>query len=176
MDTNRNKYVYFKSNIEADENSKNNKVILELFNKNLPFTCYNFYKISLWEKNEEGTSLTYKGNLIHGISKNSFIQGGDIQIKGPKSIYVNNFIDENYNFKLNTKGIFGMFKKVNRKHSNECQFYITLYPLKSFDGIFVAFGKVIQGYDIIEKILEMNAHLQRPVKQISISNCGEFIV
>ena len=126
LDTNGNKYVYFKFNIEGDENNENNKVVLELFNKNLPLTCDNFYKICLGAKNEEGTSLTYKGSLIHRISKNSFIQGGDIRIEGPKSIYGNNFNDENYNIKHDTKGILGMVKKGNRKHSNECQFYITM--------------------------------------------------
>ena len=176
LDTNGNKYVYFKFNIEGDEDNEKNKVVLELFNKNLPLTCDNFYKLCLGAKNEEGTSLNYKGSLIHRISKNSFIQGGDIRIEGPKSIYGNNFNDENYNIKHDTKGILGMVKKGNRKHSNECQFYITLCPLKSFDGIFVAFGRVIQGYDVIEKISEMDTYLQRPVKQISIMDCGEFIV
>ena len=176
LDTNGNKYVYFKFKIEGEDEKEQNKVVLELFNKNLPLTCDNFYKLCLGAKNEEGTSLNYKGSLIHRISKNSFIQGGDIRIEGPKSIYGKNFNDENYNVKHDAKGILGMVKKGNRKHSNECQFYITLCPLKSFDGIFVAFGRVIQGYDVIEKISEMDTYLQRPVKQISIMDCGEFIV
>ena len=176
LDTNGNKYVYFKFKIEGEDEKEQNKVVLELFNKNLPLTCDNFYKLCLGAKNEEGTSLNYKGSLIHRISKNSFIQGGDIRIEGPKSIYGKNFNDENYNVKHDTKGILGMVKKGNRKHSNECLFYISLCPLKSFDGIFVAFGRVIQGYDVIEKISEMDTYLQRPVKQISISDCGEFIV
>ena len=176
LDTNGNKYVYFNFNIEGDENNDQNKIVLELFNKNLPLTCDNFFKLCTGAKNEEGTSLNYKGSLIHRISQNSFIQGGDIRIDGPKSIYGNNFNDENYNVKHDAKGILGMVKKGNRKHSNECQFYITLCPLKSFDGILVAFGRVIQGYDVIEKISEMETYLQKPVKQVSIKECGEFTV
>ena len=176
LDTNGNKYVYFDFNIEGEENSINNKVVLELFHKDLPLTSDNFYKLCIGCKNDEGTALSYKGSLIHRISKNSFIQGGDIRIEGSKSIYGNNFNDENYNIKHNSHGILGMVKKMNRKHTNECQFYITLCPLKSFDGVLVAFGRVIKGYDVIEKISEMETYLQRPVKQIAIKECGEFIV
>ena len=139
-------------------------------------TSENFYKICTGCKNEEGTSLSYKGSLVHRISKNSFIQSGDIRVNGAKSIYGENFNDENYNIKHDSHGILGMVKKGNRKHTNECQFYITLCPLKSFDGILVAFGRVIQGYDVIEKISEMDTYLQRPVKQVSIKECGEFTV
>ena len=174
LETNGNKYVYFDFNFEGEE--KCEKIVLELFNKDLPLTCDNFYKLCIGTKNEEGTALSYKGSLINRISINSFIQGGDIRIEGPKSIYGNNFNDENYNIKHDSRGILGMVKKGNRKHSNECQFYITLCPLKSFDGNFVAFGRVIQGFDVIEKISEMDTYLQRPTKQISIKNCGDFIV
>ena len=175
LETNGNKYVCFNINIEGEEN-ENNIVVLELFHKELPLTCENFYKLCIGCQNEEGTELSYKGSLIHRISKNSFIQGGDIRVDGPKSIYGNNFNDENYNIKHDSHGILGMVKKGNRKHSNECQFYITLCPLKSFDEVLVAFGRVIKGYDVIEKISEMETYLQRPIKQISIKECGEFIV
>ena len=176
LDTNGNKYVYFDFNIDGEDNSVKNRIVLELYHKDLPLTSDNFYKLCVGCKNDEGTSLSYKGSFIHRISKNSFIQGGDIRIDGPKSIYGNNFNDENYNIKHNSCGILGMVKKANRRHTNECQFYITLCPLKSFDGILVAFGRVIKGYDVIEKISEMETYLQRPVKQISIKECGEFTV
>ena len=175
LETNGNKYVCFNINIEGEEN-ENNIVVLELFHKELPLTCENFYKLCIGCQNEEGTELSYKGSLIHRISKNSFIQGGDIRVDGPKSIYGNNFNDENYNIKHDSHGILGMVKKGNRKHSNECQFYITLCPLKSFDEVLVAFGRVIKGYDVIEKISEMETYLQRPIKQISIKDCGEYII
>jgi cyclophilin family peptidyl-prolyl cis-trans isomerase len=176
LDTNGNKYVFFDFSIEGEEESTKNRVVLELFNKDLPLTSDNFFKLCTGCKNEEGTALSYKGSLVHRISKNSFIQSGDIRIDGAKSIYGENFNDENYNIKHDSHGILGMVKKGNRKHTNECQFYITLCPLKSFDGILVAFGRVIQGYDVIEKISEMDTYLQRPVKQVSIKECGEFTV
>ena len=175
LESNGNKYVCFNIKIEGEENN-DNIVVLELFHKQLPLTCDNFYNLCIGNKNDDGTELSYKGSLIHRISRNSFIQGGDIRVNGPKSIYGDNFNDENYNIKHDSHGILGMVKKGNRKHSNECQFYITLCPLKSFDEVLVAFGRVIKGYDVIEKISEMETYLQRPIKQISIKECGEFIV
>ena len=174
LDTNGNKYVYFNFSIEGED--ANNTVVLELFNKDLPLTSENFFKLCTGCENDKGNKLSYKGSLVHRISKNSFIQSGDIRVDGAKSIYGENFNDENYNIKHDSQGILGMVKKGNRKHSNECQFYITLCPLKSFDGILVAFGRVIKGYDVIEKISEMDTYLQRPAKQVTIKDCGEFTV
>jgi len=176
LDTNGNKYVYFNFGFEGEDESVKNCVVLELFNKDLPLTGENFYKLCLGCKNEEGSPLSYKGSLIHRISKNSFIQGGDIKVQGGKSIYGENFNDENYNVKHDSHGILGMVKKGNRKHTNECQFYITLCPLKSFDGNLVAFGRIIKGYDVIEKISNVDTYLQKPINQISIKDCGEFVV
>ena len=174
LKTNGNKYVYFIFEIEGEEDSSQNKIVLELFNKDLPLTSENFFKLCTGCKNANGSDLSYKNSIIHRISKNSFIQGGDIRISGEKSIYGANFNDENYNIKHDSHGILGMVKKGNRKHTNECQFYITLCPLKSFDGLMVAFGRVIMGYDVILKIAEMETYLQRPVKQVTIKECGEF--
>ena len=63
-----------------------------------------------------------------------------------------------------------------RKHTNESQFYITLCPLKSFDGKFVAFGRVIQGYDTIRRIGTVSTNLQRPDFRIYVKSCGEFTI
>jgi cyclophilin family peptidyl-prolyl cis-trans isomerase len=69
-----------------------------------------------------------------------------------------------------------MVKKSGKKHSNECQFYITLVPLKSFDQNFVAFGRVVQGYKTIKEMEEVETYLQRPASKITISGCGEYFI
>lgn len=69
-----------------------------------------------------------------------------------------------------------MVKKGNRKHSNECQFYITLTNLPSFNKSFVAFGRVVQGFNVIKSIGELNTYLQRSKKKVIIEKCGEFKV
>jgi cyclophilin family peptidyl-prolyl cis-trans isomerase len=69
-----------------------------------------------------------------------------------------------------------MVKKGKRKHSNECQFYITLTTLKSFDNMFVAFGRVIKGFKTIKEIENVETSLQRPTSLIKITKCGEYLV
>lgn len=93
-----------------------------------------------------------------------------------KSIYDGEFPDENYNILHDTPGIIGMVKKGGRKHSNECQFYITLASLQSFDKNFVAFGRIVEGFENIHSIESMESYLQRPTRVIKISSCGEYVI
>ena len=69
-----------------------------------------------------------------------------------------------------------MAKKNGKKHSNECQFYITLCEMKSFDKKYVAFGRIIKGYGIISQIEHVDCYLQRPLKRIVISKAGEYTI
>ncbi len=171
LETNGNKYVFLEFSIDAE---KLEKVIIELFNNKCPQTSSNFLSLCNGYTNNKNKLICYKNTIIHRISKYSFIQGGDIREEGEKTIYGKAINDENYDIKHDVPGILGMVKRSNKNHSNECQFYITLSPLKSFDGKFVAFGRVIQGLDTIRKIGELETDLQRPIKRVVIDNCGEF--
>ena len=181
LSKNGNKYVYF--NFEVD-NGKNpdepitdlEPVIFELFSKDLPKTAENFFQLTVGAYNENDEKLSYQDTIINRISQGSFLVGGNIPDVIPKSIYNGNFNDENYNIKHSTYGILGMVKKGNRNHTNECQFYITLSPLKCFDGQFVAFGRVIQGYDTIKKLAKIETYLQKPLRKISVKECGEYTI
>lgn len=66
-------------------------------------------------------------------------------------------------------------KKDNRRHSNECQFYITTVQLNSFDGKYVAFGRIVEGMKELMKLNEVETYLQQPKNNIEIVNCGEHI-
>jgi cyclophilin family peptidyl-prolyl cis-trans isomerase len=68
----------------------------------------------------------------------------------------------------------GMAKKSGRKHSNECQFYITLCEIKTFDQKFVAFGRIIQGYDLIKEISYAETYMQKPLVKSFIVKSGEY--
>ena len=176
LSTNGNKYVYMDFATDDEKEEKYEKVVFELFYKDCPLTSENFYEICTGCTNNKGQKVTYENSIIHRVSKNSFIQGGDIRIDGPKSKYGYDFNDENYNIKHDSFGILGMVKKGMRKHTNESQFYVTLCPLKSFDGKFVAFGRVIQGYDTIRRIGTVSTNLQRPDFRIYVKSCGEFTI
>ena len=174
LESNGNKYVYMKFKIEGEQ--EESKVVFELLKTICPKTAENFFETCKGFDNDKGKTVSYKGSTINRVSPTSFIQGGDINTEGAHSIYGGEFTDENYDVPHNVAGILGMVKKGGRKHSNECQFYITLCPLKSFDKKLVAFGRVIQGYDTIIKIGDLKTDLQRPVQRVEITECGEFVV
>ncbi len=92
-----------------------------------------------------------------------------------KSIYNGEFPDECYDVNHSAPGILGMVKKGNKKHSNECQFYITLIPMESFNGKYVAFGRIVQGFNTIKKIEKTETYLQKPKLKIKLEKSGEYL-
>jgi len=67
---------------EGDEKVKE-RVIFELFNKDVPETCENFRALCAGWRNvmgseEKGELLTYKNNYFHRVIKGFMAQGGDI--------------------------------------------------------------------------------------------------
>lgn len=151
-------------------------IVIELFKDICPKTCFNFLEICKGQsKNKKGETLTYKGCEIFRISRNGFLQSGDLsKLSGGQSVYNSEFEDENFIVKHNTDGIVGMVKNKNMPHTNLSQFYISLSPLSQFDGLFVGFGRVIKGMRLIKRLSEVETYLQRPVNKIEIITCGQY--
>lgn len=84
------------------------------------------------------------------------------------------FPDESFSVEHNTSGIIGMAKKSGRKHSNESQFYITLCEIKSFDQKFVAFGRIIQGFDLVREMSYIDTYMHKPLVKSLIVKSGEY--
>lgn len=156
---------------------ENRTIVIELNFSVCPKTSSNFLETCKGsKKNKKGELITYKGCEIFRVIKNGYIQSGDLNhFTGAKTIYDGPFEDENFTIKHNFPGIVGVVKNKGKSHSNESQFYITLNSLNNFDGMFVAFGRVVKCFDIIQKISEMKCYLQRPVSRIEIVKCGEYI-
>ena len=61
--------------------------------------------------------------------------------KGARSIFDGEFPDESFEVKHCVDGLLGMCKSDDKKHSSECQFYVTLNsPLSYLDGKSCIFG------------------------------------
>ena len=68
-----------------------------------------------------------------------------------------------------------MCKRAGLKHTNESQFYITTgAPLDFLDGENVVFGRVVRGFQTIEKIESLAGTNERPAEPVKISHCGEY--
>ena len=80
-------------------------------------------------------------------------QGGDIVSGnglGGESVYGGEFADENFAIKHDAEGILSSANM--GQNTNQSQFFITLAPYPSLDGENVAFGKVIEGMDIVKLV------------------------
>ena len=105
--------------------------------------------------------------------KNFCIQGGDITNNngtGGISIYGNNFNDENFKIKHNKKGIISMANK--GPNTNNSQFFITFKELPELDDKHVAFGEIIEGYEILDIFNNLNTNNENPIDEIIIEDCG----
>jgi cyclophilin family peptidyl-prolyl cis-trans isomerase len=54
--------------------------------------------------------------------------------------------------------------------SGGCQFFITVSPMRTWDGKYVVFGLVVQGMDVVEKINHAPVRDERPLAPVKLSS------
>ncbi|KAK5649699.1 hypothetical protein RI129_000728 [Pyrocoelia pectoralis] len=147
------------------------RIIIELYNDIVPVTVQNFLSICC-----KMDGLTYKNCQVHRVAPGQYIETGDITKgngKGGISIYGETFPEENHKLRHSKMGVLSMVS-VGKKLNNS-QFSITLTAIKKFDGLRVAFGKVIKGNTTLCKMDGLGRKYGRPIAPILIYNCGKFI-
>ena len=149
------------------------KLKFELFDDDVPNTSSNFRYLcakGLGDKKE----ACYKNSIFHRVIKDFMIQGGDFTNfdgTGGMSMYGNKFNDENFNLKHNQPGLLSMAN--SGPNTNGSQFFITLKDTPHLDDKHVVFGILLEGFDILKKIenLETNEE-DKPIQEVKIINCG----
>jgi len=137
-----------------EETVEKNTVVLETNQGNIeiklmpdvaPKACENFTKLV-----EKGY---YNGLIFHRVIKDFMIQGGDPTGtgRGGESIFGEPFEDEvSPNVKFDNVGILAMAN--SGPHTNGSQFFITTVETPWLNMKHTIFGKVISGYDVVQKI------------------------
>ena len=125
------------------------KIVLELDRDNAPITVDNFVKLV----NEK----FYNGLTFHRIINNFMVQGGD-PLKngtgGSKNTIKGEFSSNGVNNKISHKrGVISMARSQDM-NSASSQFFIMHKDNTSLDGNYAAFGKVISGIEVVDKIEE----------------------
>ncbi|MFH4981968.1 hypothetical protein AB6A40_008677 [Gnathostoma spinigerum] len=118
---------------------------IELYWEYAPKTCKNFAELA-----RRGY---YNGTIFHRVIPDFIIQGGDPTGtgRGGASIYGDRFPDE-INEKLKHTGA-GVVSMANAgPHTNGSQFFITLAPTQSLDGLNTIFGRVAAGMKVVQKM------------------------
>ena len=128
---------------------------LELMPSVAPKTVENFTKLA-----EKGY---YNGIIFHRVIKDFMIQGGDPTGTGTggESIWGKSFEDEiNIDVKFNKPGILAMAN--SGRNTNGSQFFITTAKTPWLHQKHTIFGKVVAGYEVVQKIEQTEAVNDKP--------------
>ena len=120
---------------------------LELYPEIAPITCANFVKLA-----NDGF---YDGLIFHRVIKDFMIQGGDPTGTGMggadeniKGEFAANGVKKDLK---HTRGVLSMARAMN-PNSAGSQFFIMHEDAPHLDGQYAAFGKVVEGMDVVDEI------------------------
>ncbi|KAI0788092.1 cyclophilin-like domain-containing protein [Fomes fomentarius] len=157
------------------------RVVFELFSDTAPKTAENFRALCTGEKGLSPISerpLYYKNSIIHRSIQGFMLQGGDFTKRngtGGESVYGGRFADEDLSRPLDSEGLLCMANK--GPNTNNSQFFITLRDCPHLNGKHVVFGRVVRGYEVVERIAEVPTdEKDRPRTPVVIANSGELML
>jgi len=153
------------------------KIVCRLFEKDAPKTVQNF--VDLAEGKREWThpvtrkktsDRLYDGTIFHRVIPQFMVQGGDPVGTG--------FGGPGYQFEDETRGSKHSFDKPGKlamanagPNTNGSQFFITVAPTSWLTGKHTIFGEVIEGYNVVEKIVAQPRNKQdMPLKDVAVKS------
>lgn len=144
----------------------------ELYPETAPNTVNNF--ISLINRN------FYDGLIFHRVIRGFMIQGGDPEgsgMGGPgygiKGEFAQNSVANDLK---HTEGVLSMARSMHPDSAGS-QFFIMHKTSPHLDGAYAAFGKVIEGMDVVNRIAEAPTYNDRPyenqvMKTVTVDTFG----
>lgn len=145
----------------------------ELYPEIAPVSVNNF--ISLVQKN------FYDGLIFHRVIKGFMIQGGDPEgtgMGGPGYSIYGEFAQNGFaNDLKHTEGVLSMARSM-MPNSAGSQFFIMHKTSPHLDGAYAAFGKVIEGLEVVNQIAEVATdYMDRPrqdqvMKTVTVETFG----
>lgn len=124
----------------------------------------------------------YNGLIFHRVIKGFMIQGGDPRgtgMGGPGYCIPGEFTSNGFNNDLkHTRGVLSMARAMNPDSAGS-QFFIMTDPAPHLDGQYAAFGEVIEGMEVVDKIVSARTDFHdRPrvdqrMKKVTVETFGE---
>merc|ERR1719321_2661865 len=131
------------------------RIIMELYADVVPGTAENFRCLCTGEKGvgNSGKPLHFKGSSFHRVINEFMAQGGDFTAgngTGGESIYGEKFEDENFQLRHTGRGDLSMANA--GPNTNGSQFFLTFIPCNWLDGKHCVFGKVVDGFPVLDAL------------------------
>ena len=141
-------------------------ITVELYKEYAPITVDNFVKLV-----EKGF---YNGLTFHRVIKGFMIQGGCPKgngTGGPGYTIKGEFINNGVNNPLkHERGVISMARAMD-PNSAGSQFFIMHKAAPHLDGAYAAFGKVISGIEVVDKIAEVRTDFRdKPLTPVKIKS------
>jgi peptidyl-prolyl cis-trans isomerase B (cyclophilin B) len=135
------------------------EIVAELFEDDAPGTVANFVGLTTGTKawtdpktRQKVNRPFYDGLTFHRVVKNFVIQGGCPLGKGSGGSGEQIPCEVDNNPRKHTKGALSMAHA--GPNTGSSQFFITHQPTPHLDGKHTVFGQVLQGQDVVDKIVE----------------------
>ena len=126
------------------------KMVFELDEQNAPITVKNFVKLAKQD--------FYEDVIFHRVIKGFMIQGGDptgTGMGGPGYTIKGEFAANGVSNPIkHTRGVISMARAMD-PNSAGSQFFIMHKDAPHLDGQYAAFGKVVEGMDVVDEIAQV---------------------
>jgi peptidyl-prolyl cis-trans isomerase B (cyclophilin B) len=144
--------------------TKFGKMVIEFFDKDAPKTVENFKTLA--------AKGFYNDTTFHRIVKGFMIQGGDPLSKDPANPNVGTG-DPGYKIKAefnSNKHVLGTVSMARAQDPDSagCQFFICLGNADFLDGKYTAFGELVSGVDVLQKIGDVPTKMDRWGREKSV--------
>ncbi|MBO1512068.1 peptidylprolyl isomerase [Metabacillus bambusae] len=151
----------------------NDEIKVELYPNIAPNTVNNFITLA-----ESGF---YDGVIFHRVIPGFMIQGGDPDgtgTGGPDYSIKGEFTSNGFENKLkHERGVISM-ARTQEPNSAGSQFFIMVADASSLDGDYAAFGKVTEGMEAVDRIVDVKTDQQdkpleeQKIKQVTVETFG----
>nr|CDS19462.1 peptidyl prolyl cis trans isomerase 6 [Echinococcus granulosus] len=128
-------------------------------------------ELGIIPKNDcENYRMHYLDTIFFRLVPDGWIQGGDTLYGSGddgRSIYGEEFEDENFAIKHDKRGVLSMVNK--GRHTNSSQFMIIFQPARWMDYRYVAFGQLLEGSGTLDAMEKVETKNDRPCREIKIA-------